>query len=354
VAIWNGKLWDPGYSCWAGRSFCITRGRSCSVFAPHSYFSRPRIASGPDSSSGWTAGPPILNACILILIADALVLYETQTDGSSSPLLLPSLFFVGAVVVLFLWRLPALQVARSKGLTDENRFDRENEARKTLAQILAGVFLFAGLYSSVQTLNLSRDGQTTDRFTKAIEQLGAVDEAGNPKRELRLGGIYSLERIARDSERDYSVIMEILTTYVREYSPLIKGSGHKAPDKRRPRTATTPVSVERKAQHPDEDIQVIVTVLGRRRGNDLEILNLSRTDLSGTDLSRGRLDVVDLSGADLRGAVLSWADLHGGLLAEANLSRATLTQMQIDVARGDPLTQLPTGSGLRKPASWLK
>jgi len=65
------------------------------------------------------------------------------------PPLLPSLLFVGIVVIWLLWKLPALQVARSKALTDENRFDRENEARKTLAQILAGVFVLAGLYSSV-------------------------------------------------------------------------------------------------------------------------------------------------------------------------------------------------------------
>ena len=31
------------------------------------------------------------------------------------------------------------------------------------------------LYSSVQTFNLSRDGQITDRFTQEIEQLGPME-----------------------------------------------------------------------------------------------------------------------------------------------------------------------------------
>jgi hypothetical protein len=75
-----------------------------------------------------------------------------------SPPLFPSLFLVGIVVILLLWKLPKVQVTRSKALTDENRFERENEARKTLAQILGGIFVLAGLYSSVQTLNLSREG----------------------------------------------------------------------------------------------------------------------------------------------------------------------------------------------------
>jgi len=40
--------------------------------------------------------------------------------------------------------------------------------------------------------------------------------------ELRLGGIYALERIAQESEKDYWPIMEVLTTYVREHAPIKK------------------------------------------------------------------------------------------------------------------------------------
>src|ERR1039458_1521742 len=123
--------------------------------------------------------------------------------------------------------IPQLQAARSRGLTPENQFERENEARKTLSQIVGGILLLAGLYSSMQNLALqteslvsTREGQITDRFTKAIEQLGATDVTGRPKMEVRLGAIYALERIARDSERDHWPIMEVLMAYVRrEPSP---------------------------------------------------------------------------------------------------------------------------------------
>lgn len=39
-----------------------------------------------------------------------------------------------------------------------------------------------------QTLKLTRQGQVTDRYTKAIDQLGA------DKLDVRIGGIYALER----------------------------------------------------------------------------------------------------------------------------------------------------------------
>ena len=44
---------------------------------------------------------------------------------------------------------------------------------------------------------IDRQGQITDRYTKAIDQLGSE------KLDVRIGGIYALERIARDSARDH-------------------------------------------------------------------------------------------------------------------------------------------------------
>ncbi|MBI2881185.1 MAG: hypothetical protein HYY21_06330 [Candidatus Tectomicrobia bacterium] len=55
----------------------------------------------------------------------------------------------------------------------------------------------------------------SDAFTRAIEQLGNQESL-----EVRLGGIYALERIARDSRRDHWPIMEVLTAFVREKAPL--------------------------------------------------------------------------------------------------------------------------------------
>jgi hypothetical protein len=322
-------------------------------------------------------------------------LYFARFAGNWRPAFLPSLLFVGTLVILLLWKLPKLQVARSRALTDEKRFDRENEARKTLAQILAGVFVLAGLYSSVQTFDLSREGQITDRFTKAIELLGALDGSGKPKVEVRLGGIYALERIARDSERDYGVIMEFLTTYVRVNSPLTE-EGSQEPSKEVPRrlVKASPADFGRR---PRADIQAILTVLGRRQGRygdknsvnlNLDVTdlrgvvlreaNLTKVSLSGADLTKASLIQVDLRGAylfevnliganlswaHLNGANLSWAHLNGANLSGANLSGANLvgadlrdadvseatglTQMQINDTRCNGETRLP--SELRRP-----
>ena len=60
--------------------------------------------------------------------------------------------------------------------------------------------------------NADRQRRITESFSKAVEQLGRA------KLEVRLGGIYSLERISRESPDDYWTVMENLTAFVRERS----------------------------------------------------------------------------------------------------------------------------------------
>ena len=85
-----------------------------------------------------------------------------------------------------------------------------------IAQSIAGIALIGGLFFTWwnmdiardttaknlqianETLRIAQDGQITERFSRAIDQLGDRDRL-----EVRLGGIHSLERIARNSEADH-------------------------------------------------------------------------------------------------------------------------------------------------------
>jgi hypothetical protein len=106
------------------------------------------------------------------------------------------------LVVLAVFVLPPLPIG-AQGLTASERLKAENDVRSTLLQALAGTVLLAGLYftartyqlnreSSARTYELDREGQITERFTRAIDQLG------EDKLDVRLDGIYALERIARN------------------------------------------------------------------------------------------------------------------------------------------------------------
>jgi uncharacterized protein YjbI with pentapeptide repeats len=174
----------------------------------------------------------------------------------------------------------------------------------------AGALAFTALNFSLsrRTFELTEQGQVTDRFTKAIEQLGS------DKLDVRIGGIYALERIARDSAKDHPTVMEVLTAFIREHSrepwpPPDTGN----PDQRR---LTRP------------DVQAAVTVVSRRDAKrDIQPIGLGGADLAGADLTRA-----NLRGANLRGANLTRADLTRAALDDADLTRANLARANLDGA----------------------
>lgn len=95
-----------------------------------------------------------------------------------------------------------------------------------------------------------------------------------------------------------------------------------------------------------------------RRGPDRAGADLIGARLRGTDLRGANLRGAYLIGADLRGADLGLADLIGADLRGADLRGANLAtslfliQSQLDSARGDQSTRLP--SGLRHPTHWSR
>ena len=142
------------------------------------------------------------------------------------------------LIIAFLWFVPQLQGEYfSQNVPAKERPALVNEYRRTWAQIVGGFGLLLGLYFTWRRIEIAqleleatRDQQVTERFTRAIDQLGATDDKGEKKLEIRLGGIYALERIAWDSlametspGRDYSTVMEVLTAYVRENTTQASG-----------------------------------------------------------------------------------------------------------------------------------
>ena len=204
-----------------------------------------------------------------------------------------------------------------------------DDARGRLLTLGAGLFAAGALIFTAQNVILSRrtfelteQGHVTDRYTKAIEQLGGR------KPDVRLGGIYALERVARDSARDHPAVMEVLTAFVREHSPISMRPSR--PDGAEPERS------------PRADVQAALTVVGRLtmvgRGDPtrgIRPIDLSGAALAGAKLPHGahlagaKLAGVNLSGVDLRGADLTGADLTGAILIRAVLGPVELTEAEL-------------------------
>jgi hypothetical protein len=200
------------------------------------------------------------------------------------------------------------------------RLDAVNGARTTILQAVGGLVLTLGAYATWRRLRINeeelrtdRDGQITERYSRAIEHLGS------DSRDVRIGGIYALERVARNSAEDRDAIVAVLCAYIRGHSPW------------------PPVDGEEEGEDPlrslairANDVQVALTALGRLVGptGDPDVA-IPRTDLRYARLSRMNFGQARLSHANLRRARLHGTDLRGALMAEANLGLADAGQADL-------------------------
>jgi hypothetical protein len=246
----------------------------------------------------WAAWPPVIRVAVLVVCVLAAF----------------------GVAVAFIWPFTDLIGQHDVGLTKGPQRALQLQAARAAVRtqlltfgagvLAAGALAFTAWNVTLYRKNLTiiEQGQVTDRYAKAIEQLGSDNL------HVRIGGIYALQRIAGDSATYQPIVIEVLTAFLREQRP------------------TSDVSQDEKRSTPS-DVQAAVTVVGRRnRKHDIRLINLTRADLAGADLT----------GADLLFAGLTEADL-----TEADLTGADLTTARPTIGDPNPKPTNLTGADLR-------
>jgi Pentapeptide repeats (8 copies) len=233
------------------------------------------------------------------------------------------------VLVAVVWPLPELLTRYpTAGLTAAERLKAVNDVRSTLIASLVGMAAIASLLLGLRTYRLSRSGQYTDRYSRAVDQLGS-DQLSS-----RLGGVYALERLARDSVFDRQAVVDVLASLVRAAAPSTLADGE-------PRVAG--------------DAQAAVSALGRSwmhkhtRCLDLHGSRLCQADMQGLDFRSASFAGADLSlallqNADLRGADLKRADLRGAFTQGLDLRGAVLDETDLRGVPLDSVRLLPSAS----------
>jgi tellurite resistance protein len=139
--------------------------------------------------------------------------------------------FAVASVLVLPDRLVKRDTSGKELTTAEQLASAKNAVRTTLIQAVVGLAALTGIavaWGQLKAdqrqlqierrhlqaqLNLNRQGQVADRFTRAVGQLGS----GNF--DVQLGGVYALERIADEADPNTRrAVFEVLTAYVRRHS----------------------------------------------------------------------------------------------------------------------------------------
>ena len=257
--------------------------------------------------------------------------------------------------------------------------------------IVAGIGAALLIYAAIKQARIASDrhgAQTkADQQRRITESFSrATDQLSSEKIEVRLGGIYTLERLSLevipdDDYWNYWTVMETLCAFVRERAP------RKVPDSGPSLETVARFNEEAETTEnrssPPTDIAAALAVIVRRnqkgrrlegemgwrldlRRTNLRFANLNRAplkridfwkaDLGFANLSRAYLPEATFTDANLWGVNLTMAELSRASLFGANLCRADLRGANLDGAWGldetigDAKTQLP--DDVRRPSRW--
>ncbi|MFQ3596893.1 MAG: pentapeptide repeat-containing protein [Chloroherpetonaceae bacterium] len=188
-----------------------------------------------------------------------------------------------------------------------------------------------------QDKRLADDKLYAEIYVRAVEQLGKIDggrRGDSAAVELRIGGLYALESLARNAQEGYKeIVMKVVTAYIRENA-------------RRPQRESSSPDTQREAVALPEDVVVAFRVLNdlAKRLEWKTPIDFERADFEWVDFARvdfpnctlnfqfAKLNGANLSGKMMNGANLSSAQLNGADLRDAKLNSAYLSSAQLNGA----------------------
>jgi hypothetical protein len=266
-----------------------------------------------------------------------------QRDVCDCRLTVTNLAIIAAVlcalvaVGLAIWLIPRWQVDRWRraGISDEEKLAELGvQARSNITQALGGLALIvtiaitafqvnesrraadAGQQSAARNFALAQRGQVSERFSRAVEQLGATDENENPDPAVRTGALFSLMRIGIDSPDHTQPALLVVATYVRKF---------KKPAKLRPNGCDADFNFTQAQPDIANALRFVLYRIAAKLKDKSEFLGLRGANLNGLALDGLILSGFDLTRIKFSHASLVRANFRDANLRQANFERTCLT-----------------------------
>jgi uncharacterized protein YjbI with pentapeptide repeats len=255
------------------------------------------------------------------------------------------------------WLYPAMTEADLESVSDAARVQElrgarlklQNDARTTLLQGLGAVLVLTGaaigavmtlrqirvshdqlrvtrdqmlhtLETTQQQLHLTEQGQITDRYNRAVEQLG------HEKAPVRLGALYSLERLAQDNPEYRQTVIDVFCAYLRmPYTPAS-------------RSQPSVEQVGEAAPAADDRERALQPVPGQdSAAGELQVRQTAQRILAGhLKLPEGPFSVAQAQREQPSPAWIFWPgitlDLTGAILVDFNFAQVSVIQARFDEA----------------------
>ena len=219
----------------------------------------------------------------------------------------------------------------------KNNFDQTLEELKFYAYLVGGIILIWQVRISnrratalEKTTALSEKSNIAERFNNTIEYLGNTSEA------IRIGGIYGLYHVVRESRIYADIVLKIMCAHAKSIMAEPTYTKKEKPSNEIAAILDVLFHINYKSGKQGGDVLFVKVNISywylhgadvslRNMQNIIGIgVNLSSANLVGADLTEANLEEADLSTANLSQANLAEAHMFGTNLSQANLSNAIL------------------------------
>jgi len=206
-------------------------------------------------------------------------------------------FILGAVLVIVFndWLFANLASEAGEQLSTSIR---------NYALIIGG---FLGLLFAFQRLQIAERGQVTERFSKAVEHIGDKENVS-----VRIGGLYALEKIALDSEKERATIQKVIASFIRRPPYLDKSK--------------TTISSN---LNDCPDIHIAIKIFRDLNNSSDSYPDLSNARLEYLDLSRLDLSKLNFTGASFKGSSLKYANLNKSNFVTSDFEKSDLSNVSV-------------------------
>lgn len=287
----------------------------------------PRIANFTWTDAAKNASEFLLYAAIAILT------YRETNDELVAALL--------TVAAFTIYRFPKWYVAKLPNNDNlDTRLEREDEARRTILQILGASAILAGVYFTYQSAKPTLENLETQ--TRAIRQeldttryreyetsiANAITLLNSPNEESATAGLFILDRLAHNSpsrqqlkpvqaQQDRRQIIEIISAYIRRHASLPRSTASSNPDDLIRNYKQIRIKEGRIIRPYSEVLRLAFNTIAKvkvglcSRSNPIRLryLDLTALDLSGLDLA-----YCDFSGSIAVDLVMHQTQLNGSRL----------------------------------------
>ncbi len=168
---------------------------------------------------------------------------------------------------------------------------------------------------------LARQDSLVDRYQKGSDMLGSQIMS------TRLGGIYSLRRLAEDhAEQFHLQVMELLCAFVRNPPPADR------PERALREDVQTALDFVRNRPRANIALEDEADFRINLRNSDLEWADLTGAKFRGAALDNAKLDHASGNGVDLTEASLVTCSLHGVIFIQATFDAANMNSANMSSA----------------------